>query len=235
VRGTSDRNPARVACEAAAGAPDDSFVWWAVAARSDRAPSSGLAERVHDLFRSKRPEYFARHMHTAIGTGVLDDDRSLFLADEGEAGALLVGPHVALPPGTSTAVFTFEGYRADRLAQIPPSTIVAVADVVVGDEQTPIARREIRAEELPRVGEQVDVAVDYELPDTAFAGETRVISTGAAPLAVARAVCVTDSAVEATRRAPSRPLGIKGTRMIKATAGGRAMLRRVVRLSTRRV
>jgi SAM-dependent methyltransferase len=220
-------------CDEAADWPDESFVWWALAVRGDRAPAANLAERVAELYATKRPEYFGKHMHTAIGTGIVDDDRSLFVADEGEAGALLVGPYVAFAPGSFAAVFTFEAYRVEKVAALPPETVVAVLDVVLGEEGTEIGRRELRAGELPRTGEQVHFAVEFALDETAFAGQTRVISTGAAPLAVARAVDVTPPPTTATTRGPSTPLRTQGTKMIKATERGRSLARRILSASRR--
>jgi SAM-dependent methyltransferase len=216
-------------CEQAAEHPDDSFVWWAVATRAERAPSPHLRARVAELYATKRPEYFGKHMHTAVGTGVVDDDRPLFVADPGDAGALLVGPYVAFAPGDFGAVFAFEAYRVDKLADVPRGTIVAVLDVVVGEEQAEIARREVRVEELPREGEQVRLALDFSLAGTVFAGQTRVHSTGAAPLAIGRAVDVEPGSPPASERRPSAPLRIQGTRMIKATAQGRSLARRLLK------
>ena len=220
-------------CDEAAEWPDESFVWWALAVRSERAPAPNLADRVAELYATKRPEYFAKHMHTVIGTGIVDDDRSLFVADEGEAGALLVGPYVAFAPGTFAAVFSFEAYRVDKVADLPPDTVVAVLDVVLGEEGTEIGRREIRAAELPGAGGQVRFAVEYTLDETAFAGQTRVISTGAAPLAVAQAVDIAEPSTTATTHHLSTPLRIQSTRMIKATERGRSLARRILNASRR--
>ena len=138
-------------------------------------------------------------MHSAIGTGIVDDDRSLFVADEGEAGALLVGPYVAFAPGSFAAVFTFEAYRVEKVAALPPDTVVAVLDVVLGEEGTEIGRRELCAGELPRTGEQVHFAVEFALDGTAFAG--RPASSAPAP----RPLRWPGRSTSSIRRRPRRP------------------------------
>ena len=110
---------------------------------------------------------------------------------------------------------------------------MAVLDVVLGEEGTEIGRRELRARELPHSGERVQYAVEFALSETAFAGQTRVISTGAAPLAVSRAVDITDPPATTTTREPSPPLRTQGTKVIKATERGRALARRILSASRR--
>jgi SAM-dependent methyltransferase len=220
--------------EVGVNAPDDAFVWWAVAVRGDRRPAeAALRRRVDELFVTQRPTYFGRLMRTVVGVGVVDDGRRLFLVDPPTAGATLIGPYVAFPPGRWSAVFTFEGYRPDDLDALAPDTVVAVVDVVVGEGQTEVARRDIHARDLPRRGERCSLALDFELPDTAFAGQTRVFATGAAPLAVAHAVEVVAPPVPATTRRPSPELTFHGTRMIRAEQRARraagAVLRRLRR------
>jgi hypothetical protein len=216
--------------EASADAPDDAFVWWAVAVKRDRAPAEGaLRRRVDELFATQRPPYFGRLMGTVVGVGVVDDGRRLFLADPPTAGAILIGPYVAFPPGRWSAVFTFEGYNPDALDSLEPSSVVAVLDVVVGEDQREVARREVLTRDLPRAGERCRLALDFELPETAFAGQTRVFATGSAPLAVAHAVDLVASPVPLTTRQPSPAIAYRNTRLIRAEQRARRGAREVLR------
>jgi SAM-dependent methyltransferase len=219
--------------DAALDAPDAAFVWWAVAVRSERAPAAdALRHRARELFATKRPTYFGQLMGTVVGTGVVDDGRRLFLVDPPTTGAVLIGPYVAFAPGNWSAVFTFEGYNAEALEELEPSTVVATLDVVVGETQHVVARRDLCAGELPRGGEQLRIAVEFELPETSFAGQARVFSTGTAPLAVAQTVDVVD-AVDAAAppmvRRDSSPLRFRSTRSIRAEQSARALARKVLR------
>jgi len=221
--------PTQRRADAALAEPDAAFVWWAVAVKREGAPAAdALRRRTRELFATKRPTYFGQLMATVVGIGVVDDGRRLFLVDPPTAGAVLIGPYVAFAPGTWSAVFTFEGYGADALRDLAPTTVVATLDVVVGEHQHLVARRDVAAAELPRAGEQVRVGLDFELSATAFAGQARVFSTGTAPLAVQHSVELVEDSSPVVERRDSAPLRFRTTRGIRAEQSARRLARKIL-------
>ena len=126
-----------------------------------------------------------------------------FRAPRGAQGLLLRGPGCAMPPGRHEAVFRL---RAEAVnTWVSPSRPIAEIEVTRDDERV-IADWSLTARDLPPGGAERELALPFELRDTAFNGELRVRSWGVAPLVVSVPVTVREG-VQRDGMLTARPLG----------------------------
>ena len=183
--------------------PHESFIWWAEArSGATRGGATAVKRRVREIYERVRPTYFER-MRTEVGEPADDRFGRRFRAPRGHRGLLLRGPSIAVPPGHHEALFRL---RAEGMESRPaPSQNVAEVEVTRDDGQL-VARWSLTARDLPPGGVEREVALPFELPDTAFNGELRVRSLGAVPL-IANVPAAVHEGVVGGRRPSARPLG----------------------------
>jgi SAM-dependent methyltransferase len=172
----------------AARHPDDAFIWWLEARRSERAPDADrLRARHADIFRVAWPERI-RRLLTEVGERRHEDGRLVVAAPPGTRGYLLFGPYMPFAAGRYTVRFPL---RRDD-ASLAGDTVVAVLDALAdGADDPSIARREIRAGELPP-GRWTDLELAFDLPALRWTGQLRVYSTGVDGLQADAAIVVDD-------------------------------------------
>ena len=188
--------PWRRRVEQAAGCPDDSFIWWAVGTKHDADPD---AERVRQIvwraFSAYRAFRFSR-LRNEIGRLERSGDAVAVVTDAGQAGRLVVGPNVPMPPGGATAHFHIAARGPDRVAED-----VITLEIGADGGSEPVAQRGVTAAELPADGSFAVVDVPFELERTTFGVEFRVTSTGRPNVAVGALLAV--DVEPATARIPA--------------------------------
>jgi SAM-dependent methyltransferase len=163
---------------AAENRPEDSFVWWAKAARGDGcADEQRLKQRVDEIYADYRRGRFARLQHRAGVESGIGVDR-IVTVTPGEFGFLVFGPFVPMQRGSWVARFRVAAEADEGAAE----GILGVADVAVGPEADAIALRELTSDVVPPDGRLREVAVPFELDDTTFGVEFRVRTTGVVTL-----------------------------------------------------
>lgn len=163
--------------------PEECFVWWLEARRSERDPRvQDLERRVFELGDRFRAVAGSR-LSSVIGrTGRSHADEPLQCTDPGEDGAVLYGPFIPMPPGAWRARFALGLGDGDATG-----TTAALLQVTVGNDASPVAERWVSTAELPPDGHLGEFVLDFDLSATTTMGlQTRVIATGAAPLVVRR-------------------------------------------------
>jgi hypothetical protein len=167
----------RVALSAAN--PEDCFVWWAEARRGDRQPDRArLLARCQEIYEAVWPGVAARSYHLVgkvKGTG----RNRLVHTGPGEAGYAKYGPHVPLPPGRYQATFAV-GCPAD-VAGVSPEDVVCDLDVCSGYGHKRLAHRKVAFGEVAS-GRLHEIALPFDLRETEFGVESRILTTGRAPL-----------------------------------------------------
>jgi SAM-dependent methyltransferase len=168
--------PTRRRVAEAADRPEDSFVWWLEAERSDSDPDPRrLARRVEQVYQGYRAYRFARLKHSVGSLSGVGRDR-VVTAGAGEGGHLLFGPYVPMRPGSWIARF--------RLAAGPGRATepFGLVDVTV-DLDDEVARLELTDESLLLDGVLREVSVPFALARTALSVEFRAQSYGVVPMA----------------------------------------------------
>jgi hypothetical protein len=147
-----ERLDASVGCEdrvvCAPDRPEDSFVWWAEAARGGGRPNhAALQRRTRQLFSHFRRYRFSQALSAVGRAEELPYDGRVVHAVPGESGALVHGPYLPMPPGTWQAVFELSAPDApSRLGD----DAVGWIDVTHGDPPVVLGRRELTADDFPR-------------------------------------------------------------------------------------
>ncbi|SEA73617.1 class I SAM-dependent methyltransferase [Variovorax sp. YR216] len=161
-------------------APDDSFSWWIVARKTEETPDSlRMTALVEKVFRAAWPDRVGR-MQTNVGLPVTVDG-TRWLRSKGESGALMFGPYMPLPKGSYSVGFDL---RAPDKAGGESTPLVAI-DVMDGREAI-LASRTLCAHELSYEISRVEL--DFELGDTTFGLQYRVIGLSDAQLECRRGV-----------------------------------------------
>jgi hypothetical protein len=159
--------------------PEDSFIWWAEARRDDRPPDrERLLARCQDVYDAGWPGVVGRTFHAA-GTVAGSGRNRLVRTAAGEGGYLKYGPYVPLRPGRYQV--TFAVGSPVELSNVAPEEPVGEVDVISTGATKIHARRPIAAGEL-RGGRLVEFPLPFELAETAFGIEFRIVSTGRVPL-----------------------------------------------------
>lgn len=172
----------------AARHPDDAFVWWLEARRTARTPDAErLRARHAAIFRVAWPER-CRRLLTEVGERRQEDGRTIVTTTPGTRGFLLFGPFMPFAAGHYEVTFPL---RRDG-ANVAPDTVVAVLDAIAdGGDEPDIARREVRASELP-AGRWSEQRLVFDVPALRWTGQLRVYGTGADALAADTAIVVDD-------------------------------------------
>jgi SAM-dependent methyltransferase len=179
--------------------PDDAFVWWAEALRGDReADRRALDDRVHAIYATVRPLALDR-LRSEVGSLEVCAAGTIVAAGEGEAGLLVRGPGIAMPPGRGSVTFWL-----GRPGAGTPGRGTELGSVELTSGGSVVASRPVAAADLDGGGRLSRVTLPYELEDTAFDSEFRVHSTGSERLAAALHVLVDEG--NGRRSAPSQGL-----------------------------
>jgi hypothetical protein len=157
--------------------PDNSFVWWLEARRSERAPQvDALRSRHAEIFTVAWPERQQR-LHHAVGVRRQIEGRTVVSVERGTPGYPQYGPYMPLSPGSYRATF-----RVRRHGSATSDTHVATLDVAFG-EGTVLAQQSLAGAELPD-GQWRDIEVAFEVAELVWGGQFRVFATGATALDV---------------------------------------------------
>ena len=161
---------------AAAGRPEDSFVWWLEAERGDAEPDrERLTKQVRKIYERYRAYRFSRLKHSVGSVSGVGSDR-VVAARAREAGHLLFGPYVPMRPGSWSARF--------RLAAGPGhvSGPFGLVDIAAGSGGEVVVRKELTEESLPFDGFLHEVSVPFLLNTAELSVEFRAQSYGAVPM-----------------------------------------------------
>ena len=163
----------------ASSRPEDSFVWWAEAKRSDSEPDSeSLNRRVHEAYDIYRSSRLSR-MHHTVGARRERNGRKLVTARAGKAGHLLFGPYVPMRPGEWVARFRIAASPARWRGNPHPDEPLGSLDIMVGDsDPRVVAVRTLTARDLPLDGEEHELKLPFELERTEFGAQFRVHTLG---------------------------------------------------------
>jgi SAM-dependent methyltransferase len=175
----------------AAHRPEESFIWWATAIRSQRRPEvDAVRQRVVELYDQVRPRYL-RRLRSEVGRPAVLGDEPAARAESGERGFLVRGPGIALPPGDWNATFLIAAERENRLDD---EAIVGWVEVAAGDGRPLVVRSLTASDVTDRAGRPV--SVHFRLEETTFNGEFRVHSTGDVAMTARLAVDMTQHTEE---------------------------------------
>ena len=165
-------------CLSAVDAPDDSFIWWIHARRSDRSPDRvRVAAVVEAAWRTGWPERMSR-LATQIGERKTTPDGACFESMVGQAGAVLYGPYAPVRAGRYRATI-----HVKLLSSCPPDTPVSFADAVFNTEAVVKALKHLKSDDLS-LTEYSPTVLEFDIPETLFGFQMRLISNGAAALSV---------------------------------------------------
>ena len=173
---------------AALGDPENSFIWWIVAAKTERKPDpEKLSKRMSEIFAAAWPERLAR-TKTLIGK---DSSDGKWMSSQGATGVLLFGPYTPLKKGSYSATFLI------RVAKIPEDTqrILCSCDVVGGDPLEVFHQREVAgADLLPDL--ENEISLPFVLDKTTFGIQFRMITQQPVEIYCAREVRLDAAATE---------------------------------------
>lgn len=159
----------------AADRPEDSFVWWAEATRSERRPDdAALLHRVRELFWRFRTNRFAQLLSAEGRTEEVSYHGRVVHAARGEPGFVVFGPYIAMPPGTWEAVFELSSPAGNQGAD---GVRVCWIDVVHGNPPVTLGRTDLTAGDLG-ASEWSRHAIHFATPATTMGVEFRVFSEG---------------------------------------------------------
>lgn len=150
--------------------PSDSFIWWAEARKIAAPDREGLRSAVARIFELAWNERVGR-MAARDGEEVtLPDGRAGVVMRKGQPGYAMLGPHMAVPPGTYEFRIDvrWSGYQ-------DTGSPIAQLDIVALDELMGTAELKSGSSEG-----QASLACTVTLPDLRFAVHARLFCTGAA-------------------------------------------------------
>jgi len=152
--------------EVAKDFPEKSFLWWVEARRSRRVPDEiKLRTKMTQIWNDAWPERCQRTL-TIIGKEM--NGRKAFLS-RGKPGVLMYGPYLPLRKGRYSAKFSVT-LRKDYFN---PKDLIRF-DIVAGDGTLLLGEREIALEQLT-IDQRFEVPFDFEIADTTFGVQFRVI------------------------------------------------------------
>jgi hypothetical protein len=178
--------------------PEHSFVWWLEARRQRRAPDVVALRRRHaEIFAAAWPERTNRLRHQ-VGSRREGREGARVAAEVGTSGYMVFGPFMPLSAAEHSVTYTLR-----RLpGRIEPDAVVAVLDVVAEGDEPTIARREVRAADLPEGG-WTRIRVDFRPEELRWTGQFRVWSAGVVALEARLAVELDDP------ESPVRPAALR--------------------------
>ncbi len=148
------------------GHPEQSFIWWIVATKSEREPErQRLTERMREIFSQAWTERCRRTM-TVIGEEL---EREGWLSSQGKPGALLYGPYLPIKAGEYSASFPMKFLESagNSLAQ------GVLCEVVAGDPCKVLASKRVTVGEMG-CGRDFKVELPFAVQDTTFGVQFRV-------------------------------------------------------------
>lgn len=209
----------------AGGHPDESYIWWLEARKSDRASDLPEIEAVLDAFWSTAwAERMARFV-SEVGVVLDEGGISVARSQSGEQGILLFGPYAPVRAGHYEAVL-----RVRRDTPLNPGERVGFMDVMVAGSTAQIAHVPLEASMLP-VGRFVDVSAAFGVAQTAFGFQARIFTNGISGLSVERRVELRPVAGPTTALAPPADHNVKA--QSTDTSAWRRLKKRVARLRRR--
>jgi SAM-dependent methyltransferase len=156
--------------------PEDSFVWWAEAERSQAKPDAeALHRRVQEIFARERPRYLNR-LRNEIGVVSERGNGRVVATAVGEAGYLVRGPGIAMPAGEWRASFAL-GLDPTGGGRVRPTDVLGSIEVATARDGA-IAVRHLTVEDVGPDGTLRALALPFSLDGTAYGTEFRVRSTG---------------------------------------------------------
>jgi SAM-dependent methyltransferase len=164
--------------EEAEGRPEDSFVWWAEAARAERKPNGEqLKRRVQEVYEIYRSHRLSR-MHRTHGSVREANGRKVVTGRRGRAGHLLFGPYVPMRPGRWVARFRVAAGPVKWRKPEPDEPLGSI-DVMVGDSDPKVvAEKALTGRDLPLDGVEREFELPFELDQTVFGAQFRVHTLG---------------------------------------------------------
>jgi SAM-dependent methyltransferase len=158
----------------AANRPEDSFVWWAEARKSEVPPNRVLLQNyIDDIVQTAWPEREQRLL-TSIGTKHVEGNKCSVYAPEGAVGALIYGPYIPMRAGSYRATFTLSAHTTS----IGDEEEIGYADVFTDRS---ILTLPLKGTHVTRMKEG-NVVLEFILSETAFGVQFRIISNGRAAL-----------------------------------------------------
>jgi SAM-dependent methyltransferase len=160
--------------------PEDAFVWWAQATRSERQPDpAALSRRTRELFFRFRQNRFSQLPSLAGRVEELPYDGRVIHTKRGESGTLVHGPHVPMPPGAWEAVFELQAPGASMTTDTEP---LGWVEVTYGDPPAVLGRRDLTARDFTNATWSRP-AIQFEINGTIPGVEFKVFSNGRSDLA----------------------------------------------------
>ena len=154
--------------------PDNSFIWWIEAVRSDRDPDTKAAHALMArLFREHWPERVQRLIVPSSHTLRPSPDGDWIDVAAGQGGTAMFGPYMPLRAGRHRVTWQL---RTPGGSQDP----VAVCEVAIGTGAV-LARHEVRPAEST-------VSLDFSIEETTFGFEFRCIGLGTGGFSVLRRI-----------------------------------------------
>lgn len=158
---------------AARDRPEDSFIWWVEAKRSDRKPDvEGVNAFMSDLFRRHWPERTQRFLSSPGFGRERAEGAEWIVAAPGQGGAALYGPYMPLRGGRHRVTW-------DLKSVVGAHGPVAVCEVMAGEAI--LCRRDVEPDAQ-------QVAIEFDLPSMTFGLQFRCIATGQGSFSVRRGV-----------------------------------------------
>ena len=148
--------------------PEQSFIWWVVATKSDRAPQKeALERRMSEIFALAWPERCDRTL-TSCGVKTA---QSTFVSN-GKPGVVMFGPYMPVRGGdyVSTTKVKILGLPKDVTTadKIDFSVRAGTECDVLGEQSVALADKQ--------AGENIEVEIPFSVPDTTFGIQFRVDS-----------------------------------------------------------
>jgi hypothetical protein len=157
----------------AANRPEDSFVWWAEARKSEAPPNRVLLQNyINDIVEIAWPEREQR-LATIIGIKHMEGDKCSVFAPEGAVGALIYGPYIPMRAGSYRAIFTLTAHTTNI-----DDEEIGHADVFTDHA---IMTLPLKGTHITRMKEG-NVVLEFTLLETAFGVQFRIFSNGRAAL-----------------------------------------------------
>jgi len=152
--------------------PEDSFVWWVEAHKSNQKPNKiKLQEKLNKIF-SKEFHIRLSSLHHQIGSVHYEKNRKIISCSHKEKGALIHGPYIPLKKGT---------YKVDFFVKCDQNTNtndeVCKIDVYAQQDDKIIVQRTIKFSELSTT-RYTKLSLHFTLPETKFGIEFRIFAIG---------------------------------------------------------
>lgn len=160
--------------------PQNSFIWWLEACRSERFPVKEEIElEIKRIFEIAWPERIQR---LSIGSGMSIQQREhkgssepWIMSKAGQGGILIYGPYMPLQAGNYTIT-----YLISCSSDLSKNQIVARCDVMTGESDDPIALMDVTVADIKEIPE---IKLSFQLSKMTFGMQFRCQSTGRAEVA----------------------------------------------------